>query len=98
MRWELRRLFRLSSLRNEEDVPMAERKQEHTTHLLGAAVVVKTHPRIELRGRLDSLNAAIIRVQIQARGRMAICWPPNLSRLRSFSHRWTRSVRASRIL
>ena len=67
MRRELRRLFRLPSLRNEEDVPMAERKQEHTTHLLGAAVVVKTHPRIELRGRLDSLNAAIIRVQIQAR-------------------------------
>ena len=67
VRRELRRLFRLSSLRNEEDVPMAERKQEHTTHLLGAAVVIKTHPRIELRGRLDSLNAAIIRVQIQAR-------------------------------
>ena len=41
---------------------MAEVKQEHTTHLLGAAVVGKTHPRIELRGRLDSLNAAIIRV------------------------------------
>ena len=33
---------------------MAEVKQEHTTHLLGAAVVGKTHPRIELRGRLDS--------------------------------------------
>jgi len=46
---------------------MAEVKQEHTTHLLGAAVVGKTHPRIELRGRLDSLNAAIIRVQIAAR-------------------------------
>ena len=46
---------------------MAEGKQEHTTHLLGAAVVGKTHPRIELRGRLDSLNAAIVRVQVGAR-------------------------------
>ena len=46
---------------------MAGQKQEHTTHLLGAAVVGKTHPRIELRGRLDSLNAAIIRVQVLAR-------------------------------
>ena len=27
----------------------------------------KTHPRIELRGRLDSLNAAIVRVQVGAR-------------------------------
>lgn len=46
---------------------MAEAKQEHTTHLLGAALVGKTHPRIELRGRLDSLNAAIVRVQVLAR-------------------------------
>ena len=42
-------------------------KQEHTTHLLGASVVSKTHPRIELRGRLDELNARIILVQAQAR-------------------------------
>lgn len=42
-------------------------KQEHTTNLLGASVVSKTHPRIELRGRLDELNARIILVQAQAR-------------------------------
>ena len=42
-------------------------KQEHTTNLLGASVVSKTHPRIELRGRLDELNARIILVQTQAR-------------------------------
>ncbi|MCR5347666.1 MAG: hypothetical protein K6E38_07805 [Fretibacterium sp.] len=42
-------------------------KQEHTTNLLGAAVVSKTHPRIELRGRLDELNARIILLQTQAR-------------------------------
>ena len=42
-------------------------KQEHTTNLLGASVVSKTHPRIELRGRLDEFNARIILLQVQAR-------------------------------
>ena len=46
---------------------MAAGKQEHTTHLLGAEVVGKTHPRIELRGRLDALNARIILTQARAR-------------------------------
>ncbi|MCR4817440.1 MAG: hypothetical protein K5841_00610 [Fretibacterium sp.] len=45
---------------------MAE-KQEHTTNLLGAAIVSKAHPRIELRGQLDELNARIILLQTQAR-------------------------------
>jgi ethanolamine utilization cobalamin adenosyltransferase len=40
------------------------RKQEHTTRLSSEAIVVKTNPRIELRGRLDSLNAALMRLQI----------------------------------
>ncbi len=42
-------------------------KEEHTTNLLGPELVHKTHPRIELRGRLDELNARIILVQAQAR-------------------------------
>ena len=42
-------------------------KQEHTTNLLGASLVSKTHPRIELRGKLDEFNARIILVQAQAR-------------------------------
>ena len=43
------------------------RDAEHLTNLLGASVVSKTHPRIELRGRFDELNARIILVQTQAR-------------------------------
>ncbi|MDR1377892.1 MAG: hypothetical protein LBJ36_02415 [Synergistaceae bacterium] len=42
----------------------ATRKQEHTTHLSSEAVVAKTDPRIEFRGQLDSLNAAIVSLQI----------------------------------
>ena len=42
-------------------------KQEHTTNLSGPELVSKTHPRIELRGRLDGLNARIILLQAQAR-------------------------------
>lgn len=42
-------------------------KQEHTTNLLGADVVSKTHPRIELRGRLDELNARVVLLQTLAR-------------------------------
>ena len=42
------------------------RDAEHLTNLLGTAVVSKTHPRIELRGRFDELNARIILVQTQA--------------------------------
>lgn len=42
-------------------------KAEHRTSLLAGREVDKTHPRIELRGRLDELNARIILVQIAAR-------------------------------
>ncbi len=41
-------------------------KREHTTHLSGAVVVSKTSARIEFRGRLDSLNAAVVELQIKA--------------------------------
>lgn len=40
-------------------------KPEHMTHLYGDTLVPKTHPRIVLRGRLDSLEADIIILQTQ---------------------------------
>ncbi|MCL2107158.1 MAG: hypothetical protein FWH26_08930 [Oscillospiraceae bacterium] len=42
-------------------------KAEHMTHLRGAALVPKTHPRIRLRGRLDSLEALVLLTIQQAR-------------------------------
>ena len=41
-------------------------KQEHMTHLRGNLLVPKTHPRIEFRGQLDSLQAEIICLQAEA--------------------------------
>ena len=41
-------------------------KPEHMTHLRGNLLVFKDHPRIALRGKIDSLEAAIILVQIKA--------------------------------
>lgn len=45
--------------------PMAE-KPEEMTHLRGNLLVPKTHPRILLRGRLDSLEAKILELQLLA--------------------------------
>jgi len=44
-----------------------ERKPEEMTHLRGNLLVPKTHPRIEFRGRLDSLMAQVMEVQLTAR-------------------------------
>lgn len=41
-------------------------KPEHMTHLRGNLLVFKDHPRIILRGKIDSLEAAIIQVQVKA--------------------------------
>ena len=41
-------------------------KPEEMTHLRGNLLVPKTHPRIEFRGRLDSLMAEIIETQLTA--------------------------------
>jgi ethanolamine utilization cobalamin adenosyltransferase len=41
-------------------------KQEHMTHLSAGTIVDKTNPRIEFRGRLDSLNASVVKLQIFA--------------------------------
>ena len=39
-------------------------KQEHKTSLSGGEMVDKTHPRVEFRGRLDSLCAFVVELQI----------------------------------
>ena len=41
-------------------------KPEHMTHLYGNCLVPKNHPRIILRGKLDSLEAAILWAQATA--------------------------------
>lgn len=41
-------------------------KPEDMTHLRGNLLVPKTHPRIEFRGRLDSLIAQMLEVQLTA--------------------------------
>ncbi|MDR2178946.1 MAG: hypothetical protein LBP21_01430 [Synergistaceae bacterium] len=41
-------------------------KQEHTTFLSAGVIVDKTDGRIEFRGRLDSLVAAVVALQIMA--------------------------------
>ena len=41
-------------------------KPEYMTHLRGNVLVSKTHPRIEFRGQLDSLQADIVCLQTQA--------------------------------
>jgi len=41
-----------------------EEKPEHMTHLHGDVLVSKTHPRIRLRGKLDTLEAELILCQL----------------------------------
>ena len=43
-----------------------EEKPEHMTHLRGNLLVPKGHPRIVLRGKLDSLEARILETQLAA--------------------------------
>jgi ethanolamine utilization cobalamin adenosyltransferase len=43
------------------------KKMEHRTSLSGGVMVNKTDPRVELRGRLDSLSAGVVRLQTLAR-------------------------------
>ena len=45
---------------------MLFRSPEHMTHLRGNLLVFKDHPRIALRGAIDSLEAEIIQTQITA--------------------------------
>ena len=43
-----------------------EEKPEHMTHLNGDLLVIKTHPRIVFRGKLDTLEAELILTQMAA--------------------------------
>lgn len=44
---------------------MVTEKPEHMTHLNGDILVPKTHPRIRFRGKLDTLEAFLIRCQLR---------------------------------
>lgn len=57
--------------------PVTLVKPEHMTHLVPGKLVPKTHPRIALRGKLDSLEAEILAVQVAAgeRGETALIGP-----------------------
>lgn len=47
----------------EENYPppgVGSKKPEHMTHLRGTTLVVKNHPRIKFRGKLDSFEAVLI--------------------------------------
>lgn len=48
-------------------------KPEHMTHLRGNLLVAKTHPRINFRGQLDSLQADIICLQAEAYEKQQTC-------------------------
>ena len=45
---------------------MPMEKKEHTTYLSAGTLVGKNSPRVEFRGRLDSLAAAVVELQILA--------------------------------
>lgn len=47
-------------LLRRENIETAKKKPEHMTHLDRETVVCKTHPRIALRGKLDSLQSEIL--------------------------------------
>lgn len=47
-------------------LPLGKEKPEEMTHLRGNLLVKKTHPRITFRGKLDSLEAAILEAQALA--------------------------------
>lgn len=47
-------------------LPLGREKPEEMTHLRGNLLVKKTHPRIAFRGKLDSLEAAILEAQALA--------------------------------
>ena len=52
-------------------------KPENMTHLDGETLVLKTHPRIRLRGRIDALTASVVLAQTQFDPKGAL--PPELS-------------------
>jgi ethanolamine utilization cobalamin adenosyltransferase len=61
-------------------------KQEHTTSLSGRVIVKKSDPRIEFRGRLDSLDAFIVVLQIMAKREGVPALVDKLEEVRSKVH------------
>lgn len=53
------------SIRTSDQERNRPRKPEHRTHLNGATLVSKSHGRIRLRGKLDSLEAKILLAQVR---------------------------------
>lgn len=53
-------------LENQKSSPQRTGKPEHMTHLHGTALVPKSHPRIRLRGKLDSFQGKLLEAQLCA--------------------------------
>ena len=60
------RLYRSQIVRQSQPVKSFGKKLEHITNLDAKELTHKSHPRIALRGKLDSLEADIILAQITA--------------------------------
>lgn len=50
-----------------------EEKPEDMTHLYGNRLIAKTHPRIALRGKLDSLEAQVLLLQVRYQDKKGLC-------------------------
>lgn len=64
-----------------------EKKPEYMTHLHGTALVVKNHPRIVLRGKLDSLEAEFVLTMVHAREAGQKCLVEDLNELLMLARR-----------
>lgn len=70
----VRKIFPLQETAVEKEINYPERsnssKPEHMTHIRGNNLVLKNHPRIKFRGKLDSFEALLITgiIQIEASG------------------------------
>jgi ethanolamine utilization cobalamin adenosyltransferase len=63
------------------------KKPEHMTHLRGNILVPKSHPRIVCRGKLDSLQAKILEVQVIARRNAEFMMAEELQQLLDLTRR-----------
>ena len=48
------------------------KKAEHMTSLIGSTLVPKNHPRIVLRGKLDSLQAQVVLIQCELEDKVLV--------------------------
>lgn len=65
---EIRPAQAMEKCYSTEDGQKLTEKPEHMTHLYGNVLVAKNHPHIVFRGRLDSLEAAIVELQTLSDG------------------------------